>query len=227
MILQNFYLNTIVILLASYLIGSFPSAYIAGKIKGIDDISKIGSRNVGGMNTITNVGKFAGVIVIITDIGKGALAAYLADRFSDHIFIPLLAVVFAVIGHNWMVYIGFKGGKGVSTFLGGLLYLSPISFLFLYLLFIPVALFIIKDSYLATTVGFFFFSFFLWVSKGFLHALWFHGFGGSFWWVIFGFLVTIVYSIKCYSFIKSYYTEKRKDIHPVVKKIFKPFFKGM
>jgi len=215
MILQNFYLNTIVILLASYLIGSFPSAYIAGKIKGID-ISKIGSRNVGGMNTITNVGKFAGVIVIITDIGKGALAAYLASRFSDYnIFIPLLAVVFAVIGHNWMVYIGFKGGKGVSTFLGGLLYLSPPSLLFLYLLFIPVALFIIKDSYLATTVGFFFFSFFLWVYEE------------SFWWVIFGFLVTIVYSIKCYSFIKSYYTEKRKDVSPVVKKIFKPFFKGM
>lgn len=215
MILQNFYLNAIVILLASYLIGSFPSAYIAGKIKGID-ISRIGSRNVGGMNTITNVGKFAGVIVIITDIGKGALAAYLASRFSDYnIFIPLLAVVFAVIGHNWMVYIGFKGGKGVSTFLGGLLYLSPPSLLFLYLLFIPVALFIIKDSYLATTVGFFFFSFFLWVYEG------------SFWWVIFGFLVTIVYSIKCYSFIKSYYTEKRKDVSPVVKKIFKPFFKGM
>ncbi len=214
MILQNFYLNTIVILFASYLIGSFPSAYIAGKIKGID-ISKEGSRNVGGMNTITNVGKFAGVTVIITDIGKGALVAYLASRFSDHIFIPLLAVVFAVTGHNWMVYIGFKGGKGVSTFLGGLLYLSPISFLFLYLLFIPVALFIIKDSYLATTVGFFFFSFFLWVYEG------------SPWWVIFGLLVTMVYSIKSCSFLKSYYTEKRKDVSLVVKKIFKPFFKGM
>jgi len=214
MILQNFYLNTIVILLSSYLIGSFPSAYIAGKIKGID-IRKEGSRNVGGMNIIRNVGKFAGVTVIITDIGKGALVAYLARRFSDHIFIPLLAVVFAMIGHNWMVYIGFKGGKGVSTFLGGLLYLSPLTFLFLYLLFIPVSLFIIKDTYLATTVGFFFFSFFLWVYKG------------SFWWVFFGLLVTIVYSIKCYSFLKSYYTEKRKDVNPVVKKIFKPFFKGM
>ncbi|GAG64076.1 unnamed protein product [marine sediment metagenome] len=214
MILQNFYLNTIVILLSSYLIGSFPSAYIAGKIKGID-ISKEGSRNVGGMNIIANVGKFAGVIVIITDIGKGALVAYLASRFSDHIFIPLLAVVFAMIGHNWMAYIGFKGGKGVSTFLGGLLYLSPLTFLFLYLLFIPVSLFIIKDTYLATTVGFFFFSFFLWIYEG------------SFWWVIFGLLVTIVYSIKSYSFLKSYYTEKRKAVYPVVKKIFKPFFKGM
>jgi len=143
------------------------------------------------MNTITNVGKFAGIMVITTDIGKGALSAYLASRLSNHIFIPLLAVVFAVIGHNWMIFIGFKGGKGVSTFLGGLLYLSPITFLFLYLIFVPIALFILKDSYLATTFGFFFFSFFLWIYKG------------SFWWLIFGILITIVYSIKSYDLLKS------------------------
>jgi glycerol-3-phosphate acyltransferase PlsY len=214
MIFQNFYLNTIFILFISYLIGSFPSAYIAGKIKGID-ISKEGTRNIGGMNTFTNIGKIAGVVVIITDIGKGALAAYIADKFSDHIFIPLLAVVFAVIGHDWMIYIGFKGGKGVSTFLGGLFYLSPITFPFLYLLFVPIALFILKDSYLATTFAFFFFSFFLWIYER------------SFWWLIFGLLITILYSIKSYSLLKTYYTEKRRDVNSAVKKIFKPFFRGM
>ena len=214
MLLQNFYLNAAVILLISYLIGSFPSAYIAGKIKGVD-ISREGSKNVGGMNTITNVGKFAGVIVIITDIGKGALAAYIADRFSEHVFIPLLAVIFAVIGHNWMLYIGFRGGQGVSTFLGGLLYLTPISFPFLYLLFIPVALFIVKDSYVSTALGFFIFSFFLWVYEG------------SFWWLAFGLLMTLTYSIKTRNLLKSYYTEGRKDVSPVMKKLFKVFFKGM
>ncbi len=214
MLIQNFYLNTAVILLISYLIGSFPSAYIAGKIKGID-ISREGTKNVGGMNTITNVGRIAGVMVIITDIGKGALTAYIADRFSEHVFIPLLAVVFAVIGHNWMIYIGFRGGQGVSAFLGGLLYLSPISFPFLYLLFIPVALFIIKDSYVSTAMGFFIFSFFIWVYEG------------SIWWLIFGLLITIVYSIKTRNLLKSYYTERRKDVSPVMKKLFKVFFKGM
>jgi len=214
MLLQNFYLNTAAILIISYLIGSFPSAYIAGKIKGID-ISREGSRNVGGMNTITNVGKFAGVIVIITDIGKGALAAYLASRFSEHVFIPLLAVVFAVIGHNWMIYIGFRGGQGVSAFLGGLLYLTPISFPFLYLFFIPVALFITKDSYVSTALGFFVFSFFLWVYEG------------NLWWLIFGLLITLVYSIKTRRLLKTYYTEKRRDVSPVMKKVFKLFFEGM
>jgi glycerol-3-phosphate acyltransferase PlsY len=214
MLIQNFYLNTVVILIVSYLIGSFPSAYIAGKIKGID-ISREGTKNVGGMNTITNVGRIAGVMVIITDIGKGALTAYIADRFSEHVFIPLLAVVLAMIGHNWMIYIGFRGGQGVSTFLGGLLYLSPISFPFLYLLFIPVALFIIKDSYVSTAMGFFIFSFFIWVYEG------------SIWWLIFGLLITIVYSIKTRNLLKSYYTERRKDVSPVMKKLFKVFFKGM
>ena len=214
MLLQNFYLNAAVILLISYLIGSFPSAYIAGKIKGVD-ISREGTKNVGGMNTITNVGKFAGVMVIITDIGKGALAAYIADRFSEHVFIPLLAVIFVVIGHNWMIYIGFRGGQGVSAFLGGLLYLTPISFPFLYLFFIPVALFIVKDSYVSTALGFFIFSFFLWVYEG------------SLWWLAFGLLMTLTYSIKTRNLLKSYYTEGRKDVSPVMKKLFKVFFKGM
>lgn len=214
MILQNFYLNAAVILIASYLIGSFPTAYIAGKIKGFD-ISKKGSKNVGAMNTFTNVGKLAGVIVIITDIGKGAISAYIGTKFSNHVFIPLLAVVFAVIGHNWMIYIGFKGGKGISTFLGGLLYLSPLTFLFLYLIFVPAALFILKDSYLGTAFGFFFFSFFLWIYEG------------SFWWMIFGIFITAVYCIKSFNLLRSYYTENRKDISPVLRKIFKPIFKGM
>jgi glycerol-3-phosphate acyltransferase PlsY len=81
MIVENFYFNTAIILLASYLIGAFPSAYIAGKIKGIN-ISKTGSGNVGGMNTFSSVGKIAGVIVALTDAGKGFLVAYLASMFS-------------------------------------------------------------------------------------------------------------------------------------------------
>ncbi len=112
MIVENFYFNTAIILLASYLIGAFPSAYIAGKIKGIN-ISKTGTGNVGGMNAFTNIGKIAGVLVVIADIGKGFLVAYLVTRFSGgHPYLPLWAVTAAVVGHNWMIYIGFKGRQG-------------------------------------------------------------------------------------------------------------------
>lgn len=213
MLLDNFYLNSLILIIISYLIGSFPSAYIAGKIKGID-ITSVGSKNIGGMNTFSSVGKFAGILVIISDIGKGTLSAYIAKRFSDHTLIPLLAVVGAMIGHNWMVYIGFRGGKGIATFLGGILFLSPWSFLFLYLLFVPFFLIITKDAYVGTTFGLIVFSFFLWAWEG------------SYLWTIFGILVTIVYTIKSCSLVKTYFTENRRDIYPLFKNIFKPFFRS-
>lgn len=147
MLLSNFYLNTALILVCSYLIGSFPSAFIAGKIKGID-IRKTGSTNVGGMNAYSSVGKVAGIIVIIIDMGKGALVAWLASKYSaHHLFIGLLAVAAAITGHNWMIYIGFKGGKGFSTLVGALFFLSPLSTLFLYLYFIFAAILLFKDIY--------------------------------------------------------------------------------
>jgi acyl phosphate:glycerol-3-phosphate acyltransferase len=212
MLLQNFYINTTIILIGAYLIGSFPTAFIAGKIKGID-IRKTGSRNVGGMNTFSSVGKIAGIIVMLADTGKGVLAAFLAKKFSNgHSMIPLLAIAAAVIGHNWMVFIGFKGGKGILTFLGGLLFLSPLSFFFLYLWFVPAAIILVKDTYLATSIAFFFFSFFLWYREG------------SYNWLIFGILISIIYSIKSYGLIKTYITEKRRDVPPILKRIFKPFF---
>ena len=215
MIVENFYLNTAIIFLASYLIGAFPSAYIAGRIKGIN-IYKTGSGNVGGINTFSSVGKTAGIIVALTDAGKGFLVAYLANRFSGgHPYIMLWAVVAAVIGHNWMIYIGFKGGKGVATFLGGLLYLSPWSILILCLIIIPITLVLLKDTYLSTATSFFIFSFFIWIWEG------------SYLWLIFGLLIMLFYILKCLSLLRSYFTEKRRDISPIIKKLFKPFFRGV
>ncbi len=215
MLLGNFYANTALILILSYLIGAIPSAYIAGRLKKID-IRKTGSKDVGGMNTFSSVGKLAGIIVAIVDIGKGALVAWLATFLSDsHPFIPLLAVVFAIIGHNWMIYIGFKGGKGISVLLGALLFLSPFSVLFLYLLFVPAALILLKDSYLSTGIAIFFFSFFMWYRED------------SYYWCIFLILAAIVYSLKCLGLYISYFKEDRRDISPIIKKIFKPFFKNV
>ncbi len=213
MIVENFYFNTILILLASYLIGAFPSAYIAGKIKGVN-ISKAGSGNIGGINAFSSIGKIVGIIVALNDAGKGFLVAYLAAWFSGgHPYIMLWAVIAAVIGHNWMIYIGFKGGKGVATFLGSLLYLSPWSILILCLIIIPIALVLIKDTYLATATSFFIFSFFMWTWEG------------SYLWLIFGLLITLFYILKCLSLLRSYFTERRRDMSPIIKKLFKPFFK--
>jgi len=213
MIVENFYLNTAAIFLAAYLIGSFPSAFIAGRIRGVN-ILKTGTCNVGGMNTISSVGKISGIIVITADILKGFLVASLADRFSGgHPFIPLWAVVAAVVGHNWMIYLGFKGGKGVAAFLGGILYLSPWSLLILCLIIIPINLVIMKDTYLSTITGFFVLGFSLWFREG------------SAWWLLFGLLITLFCGIKCASLLKEYFTSERRDMSPIVKKLFRPFFK--
>ena len=194
MLVENYYLNTAIILAVAYLIGAFPSAYIAGKIRGID-IKRSGTRNVGGMNTIASVGIVYGVAVALVDIGKGFLVAYLAHIFSSgHPFIPLWAVLAAIVGHNWMIYLGFKGGKGVATFVGGMLFLSPWSILILFLVFIPITFVIIKDSYLGTAAGFFILGYFLWIWEG------------SVWWLVFGLILTAVYAIKCASLIVEYFT---------------------
>lgn len=214
MLLDNFYLNTTLILVFAYLIGSFPSAYIAGKIRGID-IRKTGSRNVGGMNTVTSVGIVSGIIVTIIDIGKGTLVAWLATKFSGgHPFIPLLAAVAAVIGHNWMIYIGFKGGKGMATLVGALLFFSPFSILWLYIYFMAAAIILFKDTYVSQGLALFYFSFFMWYRED------------SYYWCIAMLLVTLVFSIKSFTLYKTYFTEDRRDISPVIKRIFRPFFKG-
>lgn len=211
MLLGNFYLNTSIILLAAYLTGSIPAAYIAGRIKGID-IRKTGSRNVGGMNTFTSVGKIAGVIVTLFDMGKGAIVAWLAGKFSDqHPFVPLLAVVAAIVGHNWMIFIGFKGGKGLSALIGALFFLSPLSILFLYLVFMPAAIILYRDTYVSQGIALFFFSFFMWYREA------------SYYWCLFLLIVTIVYSLKCFGLYRTYITEGRRDLNTVVRKIFKPF----
>ena len=213
MILNNFYGNAALLFLISYLVGSFPSAYIAGRIKGID-ISKTGSNNIGGMNTFLNVGKIAGIIVALFDMGKGALIAWFAARFSDyHPFIGLLAVVFVIIGHNWMIFIGFRGGKGISTLIGALFFLSPLSILWLYLLFIPAAIIFYKDTYVSQGFALVFFSFFMWYREG------------SYYWCVFLILVAIVYSLKCFGLYRAYFTQGRRDLSPIIRKIFKPFLK--
>ena len=121
----------IVALLASYLLGSIPTAYLFGKVlKGID-IRKVGSGNVGATNALRVLGKSAGITVLLLDILKGLIVVtLLADFFVN---IPVLYQtqnlrVFmglcCICGHNWTVFLQFKGGKGIATSFGVLLGLA-------------------------------------------------------------------------------------------------------
>jgi glycerol-3-phosphate acyltransferase PlsY len=117
--------------LGAYLIGSFPSGYIVGHINGVD-LRKEGSGNIGATNALRVLGKKWGYIVFAADIFKGwlsvALVYAIAQRFApDHVAIAgVLAAVFVVLGHNFPVWLGFKGGKGIATSAGIMIALFPI-----------------------------------------------------------------------------------------------------
>ncbi|MCX5669121.1 MAG: glycerol-3-phosphate 1-O-acyltransferase PlsY [Candidatus Omnitrophica bacterium] len=124
-------LPTIIALLASYLLGSIPTAYLFGKaLKGID-IRKVGSGNVGATNALRVLGKGAGITVLLLDILKGLIAVtFLANFFvfktilgqeqNLRIFMGLCCIC----GHNWTIFLQFKGGKGIATSFGVLLGLA-------------------------------------------------------------------------------------------------------
>ncbi|MCY7748477.1 glycerol-3-phosphate 1-O-acyltransferase PlsY [Bacillus inaquosorum] len=116
------------LIILAYLIGSIPSGLIVGKLaKGID-IREHGSGNLGATNAFRTLGVKAGSIVIAGDILKGTLATALP--FLMHVDIhPLLAGVFAVLGHVFPIFAKFKGGKAVATSGGILLFYAPLLFI--------------------------------------------------------------------------------------------------
>lgn len=124
----------ILVLILAYLLGSIPSGLIIGKVFYKTDIREHGSGNLGGTNTFRTLGVKAGIAVTLADILKGTLAAYLPVLFGIEIN-PLLAGVFAVIGHTYPVFAGFRGGKAVATSGGVLLFCAPLMFLIILLVF--------------------------------------------------------------------------------------------
>lgn len=114
-------------ILASYLLGSIPTSYIFGMaLKGID-IRKYGSGNVGATNVFRTVGKAPGIIVLFLDGLKGFAAVALAAGFFYNPKAPIniewfciISALTAVAGHNWTIFLNFKGGKGVATSTGAL-----------------------------------------------------------------------------------------------------------
>jgi acyl phosphate:glycerol-3-phosphate acyltransferase len=104
---------------AAYLLGSIPFGLLIVKALGGPDIREIGSGNIGAANVARNAGKLAGILTLVFDAAKGYFAVWLASRYAvGNIRWMMVAAVFAVIGHMFPAWLGFKGGKGVATGLG-------------------------------------------------------------------------------------------------------------
>ncbi|SFF60370.1 acyl-phosphate glycerol-3-phosphate acyltransferase [Halobacillus alkaliphilus] len=135
----------------AYLLGSIPSGLIIGKYGYDTDIREHGSGNLGGTNTFRVLGIKAGLIVTSADILKGTLATALPLLFGADV-ITLVIGIFAVIGHMYPIFAGFKGGKAVATSGGVILGVNPIIF-FLLLATFFLALYISKYVSLSSMIS--------------------------------------------------------------------------
>ncbi len=117
-------------LIASYLLGSIPTAYLFGKAKGID-IRKVGSGNIGATNAMRALGKGMGITVLLLDILKGFIAVVILGNYFGNKPIlwqvqnlRIIIGLCCICGHNWTIFLNFKGGKGIATSFGVLLGLA-------------------------------------------------------------------------------------------------------
>ena len=161
-------MNEIIAIVLGYLLGSIPTAYIATRIATGKDIRRMGGGNVGGLNTFLEVGAKPALIVGIVDLAKGAAAVATAYWLLD--LLPLfvmLAGLAAVIGHMWMVFLKFSGGKGMGACFGALMVLLPVygywyGFL-IFLAVIAVPFILTRNVALSMGVGLVFLPLIIWL----------------------------------------------------------------
>lgn len=110
-------ITAVLSLVIAYLSGSIPSAYIVGRMYGFD-IRNVGDRNVGTFNVFRHAGLAAGIITLVADVGKGVLAIAVAKALSGNQWVIFSAGIAAVAGHNWSVFLRFRGGRGAGVIIG-------------------------------------------------------------------------------------------------------------
>ena len=148
--------NNLLLIILFYLIGSLPFALILTKLSGLGDIRNIGSGNVGATNVLRTGNKLLAIIVLSLDILKGLIPYLIMHIYFNELSLlnKIFLCHFAVIGHIYPIWLKFKGGKGVATYIGFLFGLNPyiaISFLLIWL----VVAYISKYSSLGSLVGIF------------------------------------------------------------------------
>jgi glycerol-3-phosphate acyltransferase PlsY len=132
----------------SYLLGSIPFGYLFVKIFKGKNVLEIGWRKTSASNVAKHVSMFLGVLAGILDVLKGSLAVLLPKYLGFDLTSQAVCGIFAIVGHNWSIFLKGAGGRGVGTFGGALLVLSPKFFAFSVLLSLPFLL--ILNSPLAT-----------------------------------------------------------------------------
>src|SRR3984885_11871320 len=124
-------MTLLLIAILCYLIGSIPNGYLVARSQGVD-IRQLGSRNIGATNVLRVMGKKWGYLVFLCDTLKGFLAVKLglflaAQGLLSPVLGGVIAAVTCILGHNYTIWLGFKGGKGIATSAGVIMALFPIT----------------------------------------------------------------------------------------------------
>lgn len=163
--------NGIIAIVVGYLLGSIPSAYIATRLAKGKDIRQLGGGNVGGLNTFREAGAWPALAVGIVDLGKGAGAVAIAYWLLD-LSLPwvLAAALASVVGHMWMVFLKFSGGKGMGATIGALAVLMPLYGywlgLVIFLVIVIIPLVITRNVALSMGIGLLSLPFIFWLGMG-------------------------------------------------------------
>ena len=142
----------IYLLIASYLIGSISSAVIICKALGLPDPRTQGSKNPGATNVLRLGGKKIAAFVLIFDGLKGAVPVFIGDYYGFGLIALTLTVLCAFLGHIFPVFFRFRGGKGVATYLGGLIAINLLAGLIFSVIWLLVAK-VLKTSSLAALIA--------------------------------------------------------------------------
>ena len=123
----------------AYLIGGVPFGLLLVRLKTGADVRQTGSGNIGATNVLRTAGRTLGVLTLLLDAGKGVFAVWFADRMTGgDVFWMSAAAMAVLLGHAFPLWLKFRGGKAVASFVGAFAYLAPLPMLAVILLFVAV-----------------------------------------------------------------------------------------
>jgi acyl phosphate:glycerol-3-phosphate acyltransferase len=145
-------IKILVLLIIAFILGSIPFGIMIAKAKGVD-LRKVGSKNIGATNVLRSLGKWPAALTLLGDILKGTIAVAIGRYLGVGPLYEGFIGIFAILGHNFSIFLGCKGGKGVATSIGVLLIYTPQVAVITLLLWLLVAFFT-KYSSLGAIVAF-------------------------------------------------------------------------
>ena len=149
--------------LAAHVLGSVPTAYIVARVVNGEDIRDVGSHNVGALNAYRRVGAWAGLTVLLVDAAKGVLAVTVPRLLGIDDWALFITTPLVVAGHNWPVFLNFRGGKGAAAIFGISLVIVPWLTVIIAGLSILVML-LLRNVVLGAAFGFMLLNILLWVT---------------------------------------------------------------